>query len=352
MGTGKKQHRRRLDPEESDLITEFRRIKKEANDNGLQDTDVKHGWIKTDKSSLFFRNPNFGGAADKQNDFIDNLLIQIKNHAPNYRKINRKKVDASKLLVIDIADLHINKFAGLMMTNGQYNSNIAIDRALKGTEGLLQKSAGFNIDKILFIVGNDVLNIDNATKTTTRGTPQDTDLHWFSAFNLAKDCYVACLEMCLSVADVDVIHCSSNHDYVTGTLLAETLAAWFRNCENIKFDTSPKYRKYYQYFNNMIELEHGDKGKATNLPMIMAQEQPQMWANTKFRYACLHHVHHSDITKYKSGKDYIGVNVTYLRSPSNPDLWHYENGYLNLIAVEAFIHDKENGREAHLTHYY
>ena len=120
----------------------------------------------------------------------------------------------------------------------------------------------------------------------------------------------------------------------------------------MNFDTSPAYRKYYQYYNNLIELEHGDKGKQSELPLIIAQSQPKLWANTKFRYAYLHHIHHSDKRQFQSSKDYVGLNVTYLRSPSSADLWHYESGYINLVAVEGFIHSKDNGRVAHLTHYF
>jgi len=289
---------------------------------------------------------------DKPNSVLSDFIENVKAYAPKYPKLARKTSKDGHLLVIDIADLHINKYANTDFAGDNYDSGVAVKRAIEGTQGLIDKASGFNIDKILFVVGNDVLNTDNVFKQTTKGTNQDTDLHWFKAFNIAKDCYVKCLELCLAVADVDVIHCASNHDLMSGSFLAVTLEAWFRNNKNITFNTSPKYRKYYQYHNTMIELEHGDKGKLANIPLIMAQEQPKMWAETKFRYALLHHFHHQDKTNWKSGKDYIGVNVTYLRSPSSADLWHYENHFINLVAVEAFVHSKDLGRVAQLTHYF
>jgi hypothetical protein len=84
----------------------------------------------------------------------------------------------------------------------------------------------------------------------------------------------------------------------------------------------------------------------------MANEQPKMWAETKFRYGYLHHVHHQDKTQFQSGKDYTGVNITYLRSPSSADLWHCENQYSNMVAVEGFVHCKKMGRISHITHYF
>ena len=59
----------------------------------------------------------------------------------------------------------------------------------------------------------------------------------------------------------------------------------------------------------------------------------------------MHHLHH------KISKDYIGVTVEALRSPSGTDSWHHRNGYQHSPkAVEGFIHSKEHGQIARLTH--
>ena len=342
--------RLRLKDDEFDLIQKYRRIKEESIAAGINPDDVKHGWLKTDKSSLFFKNPNF--KTEEKNKFAEDLIKELEQYSPKYPTIKHKKSKDGHLLVIDIADLHINKYAEAHLTGADYNSKIAVNRAIAGTKGLIQKASGFNVEKVVFVIGNDVLNTDNLSRSTTKFTPQDTDVNWFKAFNIAKDCYIRCIELCMQVADVDIIHCPSNHDLMTGCLLAETLHAWFRNSKNLTFNISPKYRKYYQFHNSMLEFEHGDKGKMANLPLQMANEEPQMWANTKFRYGYLHHVHHHSSHKFQSGKDFTGVNVTYLRSPSSADLWHAESGYDNMVAVEAFLHSKDLGRVAHLTHYF
>ena len=342
--------RLRLKDDEFDLIQKYRRIKEESIAAGINPDDVKHGWLKTDKSSLFFKNPNF--KTEEKNKFAEDLIKELEQYSPTYPTIKHKKSKDGHLLVIDIADLHINKYAEAHLTGADYNSKIAVNRAIEGTKGLIQKASGFNVEKVVFVIGNDVLNTDNLSRSTTKFTPQDTDVNWFKAFNIAKDCYIKCVELCMQVANVDIIHCPSNHDEMSGCLLAQTLQAWFRQSKNLTFNISPKYRKYYQFHNSMLEFEHGHRGKMANLPLQMANEQPQMWASTKFRYAYLHHVHHQDKTQFKSGKDFTGCNVTYLRSPSSADLWHAESGYDNMVAVEAFLHSKDLGRVAHLTHYF
>jgi len=351
----KKPHRVPMTPEEREMWNDFKSNQESAEET-LQEfakrkeinlNDVHQVWHK---GKYFSVKTKPGSVTYDQ--VKDDLIAQMNQHSPNYFKIKRDKITDGHLLVIDISDLHLNKHAEKELTGEDYNSDIAVKRALEGTRGLLKKASGYNISKILFVIGNDVLNTDTISRTTTSGTPQDTDLHWFKAFQLARKCYVVCIEMCMQVADVDVVHCPSNHDFMSGCFLADSLQSWFRKSDNVTFNISPSYRKYYQYHSNMLEFEHGDKGKAQNIPLLMAQEKPHIWASTKFRYAYLHHVHHQDKKQFQSGKDYIGVNVTYLRSPSSADLWHSDQGYKSQVAVEAFIHSKFDGRVAHLTHYF
>jgi hypothetical protein len=56
-------------------------------------------------------------------------------------------------LVIDIADLHIGKLASAFEVGEDYNCQIAVKRAKDGMQGILNKSQGFKIDKILFVAG-------------------------------------------------------------------------------------------------------------------------------------------------------------------------------------------------------
>ena len=47
-------------------------------------------------------------------------------------------------------------------------------RVLEGVQGLIKKAEGFDIDKVLFCIGNDILHTDNVMSSTTKGTFQDT----------------------------------------------------------------------------------------------------------------------------------------------------------------------------------
>lgn len=316
---------------------------KEADKNGLNLEDIKHGWVKGDTSSLFVTNPMYRGAAEK-NEFYTKIIEDLKKYSPKFPKIKRENVQDGHLLLVDPADVHIGKLASSFETNDEYNNNIAVKRVIDGVQGILDKSSGFNIDKIVFIGGNDILHIDTPKRTTTSGTPQDTDGMWYDNFLIAKQLYVDVLSTLLAVADVHFVFNPSNHDYTNGFFLADVIQTYFRNCENITFDCNINHRKYYKYHQNLIGTTHGDGAKQGDLPLLMAHESKE-WSECKHRYIYTHHVHH------KTAKDFIGVTIESLRSPSGSDSWHHRNGYTGVPkAIEGFIHHKDFGQVARLSH--
>ena len=282
---------------------------------------------------------------------FDNVIKLIEEHAPVYPKKTYKKGD--HLLVINPADIHIGKYANELETGSAYNTDIAVERVLEGVRGLIDKSKGFDIDRVLFCIGNDVLHIDNVYGSTTKGTYQDTDGKWWEHYEIALKVYVSCVEMLREIAPVDCVHSMSNHDYQSGFHLAHALKSWFRNDKNISVDCGVSHRKYYTYGKNLIGLEHGDGAKMDKLPLLMAQEKPEEWSKTKHRYWYLHHIHHKVKHKWLDAKDFIGVSVEYMRSPSGTDSWHDRKGFTGVPkAVEGFLHDKNSGQVARFVHYF
>lgn len=321
----------------------YERLEEESQRHGINPNDVKHLWIKDKGSSIFVKNPNF--KQQEYNQFKEELLEDLKGFEPKFPKIERKESKDGHLLVVDPADIHIGKLATAFETGDAYNCDIAISRAKEGVKGILDKTKGFKIDKIVFIGGNDILHIDTPKRTTTSGTPQDTDGMWYENFLMAKDLYVELLQLLVSVADVHFIYNPSNHDYTNGFFLADVIQTYFRSCANITFDCSIRHRKGYLYHSNLIGTTHGDGAKQQDLPLLMAQEFPLEWSKTKHRYVYIHHFHH------KLSKDYIGVTVESLRSASGTDSWHHRNGYQHAPkAVEGFVHHKVHGQIARITH--
>jgi len=334
----------RLKKDEIEVLMQYRGIKNATDELGVDDKDVKHGWLKTKDASLFFKNPNFKKEELNELQRIkDECIKEVKAYAPKYHSIETIKSNDTHLLVIDIADLHIGKLSSAFETGEEYNTQIAVKRAKEGLQGILDKAKGFYIDKVLFVAGNDILHTDNTRRTTTGGTPQDTDGMWFDNFIMAKNLYIDLLEKLVSFADVEVVYNPSNHDYTHGFFLMQLIEAHFSK-STINFNVDLKHRKAFKYGNNLIGTTHGDGAKIENLPLLLATEFPILWSETKHRYIYSHHIHH------KTSKDFIGVTFETLRSPSGSDSWHHKNGYTGVPkAVEGYIHHKEFGQVARLT---
>ena len=331
----------------NDIVEEVKNavgLIKEAKKAGVGVETIKHAWLKNQKdSSLFVINPLFKDN-NKQTEFYHKLVNDLKEFSPKFPKIKRQNLQDGHLLIVDPADVHIGKLASSFETNDEYNNNIAVKRVLDGVQGILNKSAGFNIEKILFIGGNDILHVDTPKRTTTSGTPQDTDGMWYDNFLIAKQLYIDVLTTLLSVSDVHFVFNPSNHDYTNGFFLADVIQTYFRNCKNITFECNIAHRKYFRYYDNLIGTTHGDGAKQTDLPLLMAHESKE-WSECKHRYIYTHHVHH------KTAKDFIGVTIESLRSPSGSDSWHHRNGYTGATkAIEGFIHHRNFGQIARLSH--
>jgi len=282
---------------------------------------------------------------DELKEIHTKFIEDAKEYAFDYPIFKREKIEDAHCLVFDAADIHIGKICSSFETGETYNSQIAVQRVRSGLNGILNKSNGWNIDKVIFIAGNDILHVDNAHSTTTSGTGQDTDQMWYDNYNMAKKLLVEIIEKLLTIADVEVVYNPSNHDFTHGFMLLDSVSSWFHNCKQVTFDNDMSHRKYTVYGNNLIGSTHMDGAKIDKLHGLMAEEASEHWHKCKHRYIYGHHVHH------KTSKDVFSVCIETLRSPSGSDSWHHRKGFQHSPqAVEGFIHHPIHGQVGKLVH--
>lgn len=329
----------------------FRDIQKQCDKVDLPVNQVKHGWAKSKKASVFWKNPFY---KDPQvldyMDLRDSIIKLMDEHSPKYPKITRKHNYLDNMAFLSLADFHFNKLCEKSVSGDRYDLDEALQRLTDGVNNLLALISTFKVEQFCLVIGNDILNSDTVTNTTTNGTPQDNDKHWTTAYELAKLGLIHVIEMLVQVAPVHIVHCPSNHDYQSGFFLADSVKSWFRNLEDVTFDTTIRHRKYYQYGNNMIEMDHGDGCKVDDTPQIMAEEERFMWANCIHRYSYKAHFHHKDKRVFQKQKEYPGVIIEFMSSPSPKDEWHDRKGYLSRPALEIALHNRQRGKFGHFTH--
>ena len=351
---------------------------------GIKDpANLKHGWkiVKDENGngySLFFKNPNASGDDEEVSltDLVRESIAEGIEKRPKFEKRNHDKI-GEHLLVIDLADIHFLKLCVETETGYTYNRDVARHRVIEGTKALLRTAQkGYGIHRILFVLGNDILHVDNKKGTTTNGTFQDTDGTIKQGFKDARMALSDAILQCTKVANVDLIHCMSNHDELMGWALSQTVAALFEAHPNVNatdYNLSERDRKYYRYGSTLIGVTHGHGAKEENLSALMLKEARIHMSECLYLYWLMHHFHHKIRKKrgidkpFLMEKDHISMSVThlgeprvegegaeieYVRSPSPPDSWHDRSGYVNRQAVECFIYHADKGQVGRFTEWF
>lgn len=156
--------RPRITLEEFEIVAQYRAIKNQANNLGLDDKDVKHGWLKNKNASLFFKNPNFGNEFDVNKVDFEKLFTDVPKIEVTKVKKKDHKGEFDKLVFTDV---HVGMDAsdkGRNMYETEWNKTILFYRLTEMVNFTLAKQES----KILYI--SDLGDfLDGFNGNTTRG---------------------------------------------------------------------------------------------------------------------------------------------------------------------------------------
>lgn len=276
----------------------------------------------------------------------DTLLASLTKAAPPRGPFVIKTTKAQHLLELDPVDLHWGKLGWDAETeSANYDISIATRDFKAATDDLLSKTSGFKLAKALLVIGNDLLHTDNLKSETTSGTRVDSDSRYHRSFDAATEAMRWAIERAKQVAPlVEVVVVPGNHDRLGAFTVGRVLEAIYQSDPRVKFDNRPPLRKYVRWGHTLLGFTHGSEEKMADLPLIMAQERPQDWAETVYRGWRIGHFHKRKQTKFTAGDSFQGVEVRVVRSLSGTDAWHYSRGFVKeRRGIEAFVHHIEDG---------
>ena len=251
---------------------------------------------------------------------IDSCFDKVDFTRPVLNKID----DIENMILIDIADLHLNKFSDdydMEMARTRFNN--AIDTFLSNTEA----------EECIFVIGEDYFNIDTINKTTTKGTPQDTEVDIYKMFDFGLNLMIETLHTLSVFFDkVNVILIQGNHDKLLSYMLVKALEHYNFEKGNIIFNSEIKSRKYIEYGNSLIGLGHLDTENKKQKQFLMQNEVKEMYGKSKYNYFVSGHLHNYSV------EEVGGIQYIRLPSLSGSDNWHNEMGYItqtkSAIAME------------------
>lgn len=287
----------------------------------------------------------------KNSDISSELMNYFKAELGKSINIDKwkdvKKAISSKdkkyCLELAVPDLHVGKLAHKAETGDNFDSSIAVEVFKQAIDDLVSKAPMTKVERIVFPVGNDFFNTDGSDNETSGGTPQDVDSRWQHTFKKGCDLITEVVEKLALTHPVDILMVAGNHDVERNFYLGSYLQAYFRQHANVTVDNAPTRRKYYRYGQTLIAFTHGSEEKHSTLPLIMATERKQLWAETSFREVHLGHFHK------ESNNEYNGVKVRFLPALCPADAWHSQRGYVGTTrSATAFLYEKNKGLEAQL----
>lgn len=267
----------------------------------------------------------------KKRDKLDYNIDELKNVIDScFDKVDfirpalNKRDNIENMILIDIADLHLNKFSDdydMKMAKTRFNN--AIDTFLNETSA----------EECIFVIGEDYFNIDTINKTTTKGTPQDTEVDVYKMFDFGLKLMIETLHTLSVFFDkVNVILIQGNHDKLLSYMLVKALEHYNFEKGNIVFNSEIKSRKYIEYGNSLIGLGHLDTENKKQKQFLMQNEVKEMYGKSKYNYFISGHLHNYSV------EEIGGVQYIRLPSLSGSDNWHNEMGYItqtkSAIAIE------------------
>jgi len=248
------------------------------------------------------------------------LLENWKPKSYKLPKVNLKDIKNNDPVcgVMSLQDIHFGK-----------EGNDTIDKDFEDTiKYLIQKAAPVNyIERMYFVVGGDLINMDTFEGTTTSGTGLDNCMTATEAYVQAFDAMHWAINFIKAYCkELVIVYVPGNHDRLSSFHLVHALSKSIESNE-ITWDIKYEERKVHVWHNNFNAFEHGDK-RSKNNPLIYASEYPKEWGATTNRTLFKGHIHTDRKVEYMTSNETAGFIEKTLPSLGKTDYYHYSNKYV------------------------
>lgn len=281
---------------------------------------------------------------EKEDVYLQKLLESwepksYKIQKPDYKQLAQNKTKVCG--VMSLQDIHFGK-----------EGNETIDKDFEDTikDLLLRSTAAHYIEKLYFVVGGDLINMDTFGGTTTSGTPLDNCSTATQAYMQAFDAmhwginYIK--QFCKELV---IVYIPGNHDRLSSFHLAHALSKSIKD-QDITWDIEYSERKVHTWHSNFNAFEHGDV-PAKNTPLVYATEYAMKWGSTRNRTLFTGHFHQNRKVEYITNSENTGFIHKTLPSLCKTDYYHYHNKYVgNKRSGKIELQHPELGNICELTY--
>ena len=271
----------------------------------------------------------------------DVLAEVIANFNPQYQELSKPVInesfDRDSVGIISTQDLHFGK---------EDNEDITVNFKAAVQDLVHRAYRSHKLEKIIYVIGGDLLNMDTFSGTTTSGTPVDNAQRAQEAYTEAFDALYWSINYIKQFCEtLHVVYLPGNHDRLSSFHIAHALSKCFDPEDfGVYFDVTYAERKVVVYGENMFAFEHGDVSKK-NTALVYATEFPIGWGATKYRTCYTGHFHSKKTTEFITENEHNGFAIKHLPSLCSTDYWHYHNKFIGSKQQAIMeVHDRWKGK--------
>ena len=291
---------------------------------------VSQQWVKTKADEVSLQ--------ERLTEFVEGLV----EHTPSVPEVPPPKGPHHDrlLTVYPMGDPHIGLYSWSEETGEDFNLEKA-HYDITSAMNILIEATPWKSEALVLNLG-DFFHADNNTSRTGRsGFILDVSDRWPKVMKLGARIMTDLISLALSRhTKVTVKNVIGNHDTHSAYALALILDAFYRDEPRVEVDVSPSKFWYKRFGSTLIGSTHGDEIKLTDLPGIMAVDQPEAWGLTKHRYWYTGHIHHKTVIEQH------GVLIESFRTLAAKDIWTHERGYRAGRDMQAIVIHDEYGEVA------
>jgi hypothetical protein len=265
------------------------------------------------------QSPEAGDAQAALQAFVRELCEPIKGLAPLTPPPEHSSDHL--LSIYPIGDQHHGMYAEAEQTGEEYNTAISAERLTTSIDYLCATAPPSGTALLLDVGDFHHANCSNNETPASRHAMHVTASYGKVMYSGAMALVHCTMRLLEKHAKVIVWIMPGNHNPDAAFATALALSFYFHNEPRVEVDLGNSAFKFLRFGKNLIAAHHGDGPKLANLPLIMAVDRPQDWAETEYRVWHCGHIHH------KTVKEEPGVDVETHRTLAPSNAWDHKKGY-------------------------
>jgi predicted phosphodiesterase len=294
------------------------------------DNRIIQQWIKTKEET--------------QTDLIAAIKEEFEQYNGAAKLVKPPKETFSELMqVYPVCDPHIGMLAWHAETGESNDLKIGVDRMDSGLQRLISLAPA--AETAVIIQTGDFLHADSQSNATpASGHQLDVD----GRAHKVKLAGVQLLRRSIDYAlqkhsRVIVKNLKGNHDPESAAWLNIALGMFYSNEPRVEIDLEDGNNDIWLHLfgANYIGATHGHTMKPERMAMVMADDNPEYWGASKYRWMIFGHIHHETV------KEVGSVRCESFRQPVPKDAYAHSHGYRagnSMSAVTLHKSDGEIGR--------